>query len=128
MSQTIVTTFCFNDAEYPFDVRDADDAEKMEVATENMQAAEKQLPKDGKTSVILKSHCTLIKNYFNDIFGENAGIKICGERNNLDAHYEAYDAFLNLVRVQKDALVTRGNSYKKYSNREQRRHPEATKK
>ncbi len=119
-----MTTFCFNNAEYPFDVRDAEDAEKMETATENMQKAEKELPKDGKTSVILKSHCELIKNYFDDIFGKDAGVKICGERNNLNAHYEAYDAFLNLVRVQKEALVARGNSYKKYSNREQRRHPE----
>lgn len=124
MSQTIMTTFCFNNAEYPFDVRDAEDAEKMETATENMQKAEKEAPKDGKTSAILKLHCTLIKNYFDDIFGKDAGVKICGERNNLNAHYEAYDAFLNLVRVQKDALVARGNSYKKYSNREQRRHPE----
>lgn len=119
-----LTKFCYNDIEYSFDVSDADDAEKMEASTRNMAENEKKLPKTGTSSEIIRSQCGLIRSFFDDIFGEGAGAALCSERFSLTTHYDAYDAFLDFVRSQKQTIIDRGNKYKQYSNREQRRHPQ----
>jgi len=119
-----LTKFCYNDIEYSFDVSDADDADKLEAAYSKMSAREKSLSKDGKSSDIIRGQCSLIRSYFDDIFGEGAGVALCSERFSLMSHYDAYDAFLEFVRNQKSAILERGNMYRQYSNREQRRHPQ----
>lgn len=124
MSQTEVTVFNYNGAEYVFDVSDAEDSERMDVAVKNMANNEKTMDKVGTNAEIIRGQCKVIKSFFDDIFGEGAGVALCTEKSNLTVHYNAYDAFLDFVRVQKDALLSRGNSYKKYSNRQQRRHPD----
>lgn len=125
---SLQSIFTYNGVEFPFDAYDAEDSERMEIASEHMAASEKRLPKEGKNSEIVRAHCQLIKDYFDDIFGEGAGVAICTERSNLNVHYDAYDSFLAFVRAQKEAILERGNSYKKYSNRQQRRAAEKKKK
>ena len=124
MSQTVSTIFAYNGVEYAFDVSDADDAERMDKATKNMAESEKSLEKVGSTAEIIRGQCKLLKDFFVDIFGEGAGDAICTAKNNLNVCYDAYDSFLELVREQKNTLLSRGNSFKKYSNRQQRRHPD----
>lgn len=124
MSQTVSTIFAYNGVEYAFDVSDADDAERMDKATKNMAESEKTLEKVGSTAEIIRGQCKLLKDFFVDIFGEGAGDAICTAKNNLNVCYDAYDSFLELVREQKSVLLSRGNSFKKYSNRQQRRHPD----
>ncbi len=111
MSQEIETVFKCNGVEYPFDARDADYAEKFEKALENMTETEKTLPKEGRLSVIYRAHCDTIKRFFDDIFGEGAGVAICTERSNVTVHYDAYDELLKLVRHQRNDVSRATNKY-----------------
>ena len=120
MSQ-INTTFKYNGAEYNFDARDADDAEKLEEALKVMGETEKSAPKVGKTSELIRVQCAMLKAFFDDCLGEGAGVALCSEKNNISAHYAAYEQFLNFIKVQKDDILSAKNTFAKYSNRQQRR-------
>ena len=124
MSQEVQTTFKWNDNEFDFDARDADDAERLEKAVDDLNEAEKAAPKDGKSSELIRSHCKMIKDFFDTCLGEGAGVLICGEKNRINECYEAYDAFLKMVRGQKNYITDKGNTFRQYSNRAQRRQPQ----
>ena len=119
--KNVETVFCFNDASYPFDVRDAEYMSILEDALEKLSEAEKNVQKVGKGSEIIIAQCDMLKDFFDDCFGEGAGIDICTEKSNIATHYEAYDAFLSFVREQKDNIIESKNTFNKYSNRDQRR-------
>lgn len=121
MSQNIETKFKYNGAEYDFDVRDADDAEKFEAAINVMKEAEKEVPKTGKTSEIIRAQCKMLKDFFDGCLGEGAGVAICTDKSNISAHYAAYEHFLNYIKAQKDDILSAKNTFAKYSNRQQRR-------
>lgn len=121
MSQNIETKFKYNGAEYEFDVRDADDAEKFEAAINAMKEAEKEAPKTGKTSEIIRAQCKMLKDFFDGCLGEGAGVAICTDKSNISAHYAAYEHFLNYIKAQKDDILSAKNTFAKYSNRQQRR-------
>lgn len=121
MSQNIETKFKYNGAEYDFDVRDADDAEKFEAAINAMKEAEKEVPKTGKTSEIIRAQCKMLKDFFDGCLGEGAGVSICTDKSNISAHYAAYEHFLNYIKAQKDDILSAKNTFAKYSNRQQRR-------
>lgn len=121
MSQNIETKFKYNGAEYDFDVRDADDAEKFEAAINAMKEAEKEVPKTGKTSEIIRAQCKMLKDFFDGCLGEGAGVAICTDKSNISAHYAAYEHFLNYIKAQKDDILSAKNTFAKYSNRQQRR-------
>jgi hypothetical protein len=121
MSQNIETKFKYNGAEYEFDVRDADDAEKFEAAINAMKEAEKEVPKTGKTSEIIRAQCKMLKDFFDGCLGEGAGVAICTDKSNISAHYAAYEHFLNYIKAQKDDILSAKNTFAKYSNRQQRR-------
>lgn len=100
------TTFSYNGGkEFTFDAGDADDEEKLEIALKNMGKDEKDGPKDGKASDIIRNHCGIIKRFFDACLGDNAGNEICGSGSNLTVCYDAYEKFLEMVREQKDAIV-----------------------
>ena len=121
MSQEVNTFFQYNGVEYEFDIRDADTSEKFENAVEKMKEEEIAIPKTGKSSEIIRSHCALIKNFFNRVLGDGAGNAVCTDKNNISICYAAYEAFLDVVRSQSDDIVRAKNTFSKYSNRQQRR-------
>ena len=100
MSQNYNTVFAYNGVEYSFDVSDAADAQRMEDALLKMDATEKNLPKEGRVSVIYKGQCTMLKEWLDDVLGEGAGKALCGELDNVMACYNAYEAFLDFVAEQ----------------------------
>ncbi len=124
MSQEVKTKFRWNDAEYEFDTRDADCAELLEKAVADMTTAEKERPKDGTASSQIRYQCDMIKAFFDTCLGPGAGIAICTEKSKVDICYEAYQAFINLARDQKRYITDKGNTFRQYSNRNQRRHPQ----
>ena len=129
MSQNeIKTMFEYNGVSYDFDVRDADDEEKFENALESLQKEEDAMPKVGKASEQMRAQCKALKNFFDNCLGEGAGVKLCTEKNHLVVHYQAYEAFLNFVRAQKDEIVGYKNTFSQYSNRQQRRAAQKTQK
>ena len=120
MSQ-INYTFEYNGQSYEFDVRDAENSEKLEDAIDQMRETEKKLPKTGRLSAIYKANCQMIRDFFDTIFGEGAGVKICGERLHVTAHYDAYKAFIDFANPQRDDVMSYSNTFAQYSNRQQRR-------
>lgn len=122
MSQ--ISKFSYNGCEYEFDVRDADAAEKFETAAQTLQLADKSMPKDGKASSQIRYQCGIIKRFFDDCLGPGAGTAICGDRDNAGICTEAYAAFLNIVKAQKNELLRVKGTFSQYSNRQQRRHPQ----
>lgn len=127
MSQDIQTSFKYNGAEFPFDMRDADDAEKYETAIAKLAEDEKNLDKTGKGSDLIRGQCIMLKTFFDKCLEEGAGVAVCGEKNNISVCYDAYDKFLEYCSLQKDDILRAKNTFGKYSNRQQRRHPEAVK-
>lgn len=128
MSQSINTVFKHNGAEYEFDIRDADDSERFENAIEKMKSVEKGLSKIGKGSEIIRGQCKMLKDFFDDVLGNGAGAALCTEKDNLSLCYQAYELFLEMVRAQKEDIIKAKNTFLKYSNREQRRAAEKSKK
>lgn len=123
MSQEVITKFCWNGAEYEFDARDADDAERFEAALEQMRKDEEALPKEGKASSLIRGQCSIIKRFFDCVLGDGAAIAICGEKDNYHNCVEPYKAFLEMVKAQKDDILSAKNYFAKYSNRSRRAIP-----
>lgn len=115
MSQEINTVFSHNNKEYPFDVRDAEDMERFEKALEVLQIKEKEAPKIGKASEILKYNSDMIKEFFDNCLGTGAGNTICTDKSNVGLCYSAYMAFVDLVNQQKDSIVAAGNTISQYN-------------
>ena len=120
MSQ-INNTFEYNGLSYEFDIRDAENSEKFEEAVDAMRETEKNLPKTGKLSVIYKATCEMLRTFFDAVLGKGEGVKICGERYHVTAHYDAYKAFLDFVAPQRDNVMSYSGVFSQYSNRQQRR-------
>ena len=120
MSQ-INNTFEYNGVSYEFDIRDAENSEKFEEAVAQMRETDKNLPKTGKLSTIYRATCEMLRNFFDYIFGEGEGVKICGERFHVTAHYDAYKAFLDFVEPQRGNVMSYSGVFSQYSNRQQRR-------
>ncbi len=124
MSQEVRTTFRWNDKEFEFDIRDADQAELLEKAVNDLSAAEKSRPKDGTASQQIRYQCDMLKKFFDTCLGKGAGIAICTDKSKVDLCYDPYEAFLDMVRSQKRYISDKGNTFRQYSNRNQRRHPQ----
>lgn len=119
---SLATKFSYNNSpEYAFDMRDADDAGKYEAAIEKMAAEEKNLPKTGKSSEIIRAYCQVIKNFFDRVLAPGAGDAICTERSNTGVCNEAYMAFLDYCRAQKDEIFSAGNAFRQFGNQAQHR-------
>ena len=117
MSQNNEKIFEYNGYSFEYDIADADDSEKFESAIDVMSKEEKNLPKDGRLSVIYKAQCGMIKTFFDNVLGEGAGTKVCGEKNNVTDCYNAYTAFLGYVKNQRDNVLSIKNTLAKYTNR-----------
>lgn len=128
MSQ-INTTWEINGNTFDLDLQDVETAEKYEQAFENMGINEKNIPKNGKNSEIIKGYYNMFVILYDDLFGVGAGVKILGEKANSRTCDEVYENFLNFVRAQTDAsLQYRNTILTKYSlNRAQRRAQKTTK-
>lgn len=123
MSQNVPTTFSYNGVSYEYDIRDADMAEKFEASIKKMEAAEKAIPKDGKMSELIRANCKLIKDFFDGVLGAGAGNAVCTDKANLSVCYDAYSAFLGIIKCQKSSIDAAKNAFVQNSNRQQRRHP-----
>lgn len=117
----IETMFKWNDAEYDFDIHDADNAEKLEKAMAALQADEDASPKDGSPSKLLRYQCGMLRKVFDTCFVEGAGKAVCGEKDNFLACIEAYREFLTFISRQKEQMTEYTNTFSLYSNRTQRR-------
>ena len=115
MSQEINTVFCHNGQEYHFDVRDAEDMGRFERALEVLGAREKETPKTGKASEMLKHNADMIKEFFDNCLGSGAGAAVCTEKSNGGLCYDAYMAVIDMVNQQKDSIGNAGDTIRQYT-------------
>ena len=122
MSQNVETVFRYNGAEYEFDARDVDDAERFEKALKVLEEKEKNMPKDGVASTLIRYQCGMLKEFFDSCLGQGAGDAFCTKKNNISVCYDAYIAFLDMLKAQKDDIVRMNNSRRSATgNRQERR-------
>ena len=117
------TVFRWNGKEYPFDIRNVEDAEKFEQAAADMTEEARTLAKTGKISSMIRAQCVCIKDFFVTCFGEDTAAEILGDKQNLEVYYGAYHAFCETVTKQKEYFTQIRNTFNQFSNRQQRRHP-----
>lgn len=106
------------------DLEDADCMERYENAFEKMSEEEKQIPKDGKYSAIIRAYCRLYRNMYDRIFGEGTSEKLFkGIPENTDSYNKVYCEFLDFVTAQRTTTAKkRAEILSKYRpNRQQRR-------
>lgn len=115
MSQEINTVFCHNGQEYHFDARDAEDMGRFESALEVLGTREKETPKTGKASEILRHNADMVKEFFDNCLGSGAGNAICTEKSNIGLCYDAYTAFIAMVAQQKDSVLSASNTIRQYA-------------
>ena len=102
MSQEINTVFCHDGQEHHFDVREAEDMGRFERALEVLGAREKETPKTGKASEMLKHNADMIKEFFDNCLGSGAGAAVFTEKSNVGLCYDAYMAFIDMVNQHPD--------------------------
>ncbi len=99
--------FTFNGVEKNFDIGSIADNKRFEQAIRNMQEEEPKLPKTGYASDIMQAQVNMIKKFFDTVFGEGAGNELCGEEDNLNNCYEAYENFIIFVGNQKNTMLNK---------------------
>lgn len=81
-----------NNVELELDLFDADVAEKYENAVEKLQEKEKKNSIEGKTlSQMIRSQCTLIFDFFNDVWGAGTDKKVFGNKTNYKVCKKAFE-------------------------------------
>lgn len=63
------------------------------------------------TPEVIRTQCTAIFNFFNEMFGEGTDKKIFGDKVNLVTCLKALDEFVTQVREQKDKIEEISNKY-----------------
>lgn len=115
MSHDELITFNYNGNTFSFDIADADEADKYEAAIKKMGETEKSLPKDGSLAVIYRAQCKYLKTFFDDTLGPGAGVKVCGEKDNITVCYQAYIDFLKFIANQRDNILDTRNALRDLS-------------
>lgn len=117
------TVWHINGHDLALDMQDVDVLERYERAFEIMAEDERNIPKEGKSSVILRAYCKMFRDLFNNIFGDGADKLIFGDQNNSRVMIEVYENFLDFASSQgKSATEVRNRIQSRYSpNRAARR-------
>ncbi|NFH70767.1 AP endonuclease [Clostridium botulinum] len=88
------------------DLMDADVSEKFEKATNDLQAKEKVQNFQGKgLSEIIRTQCTLIFDFFNDVWGEGTDKKVFGNKVNYRTCEKAFKDVIDYAMKQKNEIL-----------------------
>ena len=91
--------------EFEFDMQDAEDATKYFAAAERMQKAHVSMPKDVDVIEDIHNFCEVVRDFFDEIFGEGAGRKLIPKDNRRHVML-VHAAFLKFVADQNSTLTT----------------------
>lgn len=119
------TVWVQNGFEFELDVGDADDAEKMEKALANLEAAEKSMKRDGSFTERIIAYDAMFRSFYDDLFGPGGGDDVLGEKRSIAHCNEVYDRFLDFINKQGKSFEAQRAAFSmKYAytgNRAQRR-------
>lgn len=110
MSQEKNTIWSINGLELEMDLDDAETLEKYEEAFTEMDVQEKEFPKDGKTSEIVRRYCDLYYRLFENLFGKDNANKIVQKKYHMGQWEEVYASFLKFASLQMNAINARRNA------------------
>lgn len=110
MSQEKNTIWSINGLELEMDLDDAETLEKYEKAFTEMDVQEKEFPKDGKTSEIVRRYCDLYYRLFENLFGKDNADKIVQKKYHMGQWEEVYASFLKFASLQMNAINARRNA------------------
>lgn len=110
MSQEKNTVWSINGLELEMDLDDAETLEKYEKAFTEMDNQEKEFPKDGKTSEIVRRYCDLYYRLFENLFGKDDADKIVQKKYHMGQWEEVYASFLKFASLQMNAINARRNA------------------
>lgn len=110
MSQEKNTIWSINGLELEMDLDDAETLEKYEKAFTEMDIQEKEFPKDGKTSEIVRRYCDLYYRLFENLFGKDDADKIVQKKYHMGQWEEVYASFLKFASLQMSAINARRNA------------------
>ena len=106
-NQNNSTVFKYNGQEKEFDIADVECNKKFEGAVKALQEECNSIPKTGLASDMMKSQVDIIKRFFDNLFGDGAGVELCGEKDNFNSCFDAYEAILSHINEQKERIVNR---------------------
>jgi len=101
------TVFKYNGHEKEFDIADVECNKKFEGAVKALQEECENIPKTGFASDMMQSQIDVINRFFDRIFDEGAGKDFCGDKNNLNSSFDAYETLLLFINDQKQRIVNR---------------------
>lgn len=118
-----------NNVELDFDLYDADNAELREryfKQLDKMKTVAEDIPDETET----EKHrylCRRVKKIFDEVFGEGAGVKVCGVKDNLLVCMKAFDELVS-EQVRQDgeyrkvmcSIVEKGKTASKSRNKNRR--------
>ena len=110
MSQEKNTIWSINGLELEMDLDDAETLEKYEKAFTEMDNQEKEFPKDGKTSEIVRRYCDVYYRLFENLFGKDDADKIVQKKYHMGQWEEVYASFLKFASLQMNAINARRNA------------------
>lgn len=109
------------DVEVNFDFLDADDMERFEKEAQKVkeETKNKQI-KEMSYSEALRAECKIIKDFFDNVFGNGISEKIFKGKNNLAEHIKAFEDIVNEKISQQKQLNTTFERYQ--PNRAEKRY------
>lgn len=113
----------FGNFETEVDFTDADFLDAIYDAKKSLNEDEKQVPKVGKSSDIIRAQCKCFFNFFDNIFGDGASDKMFEGRNSVNLCIEAIDSLLALENDESKRFDDKFEKYnvQSHGNRQQRR-------
>lgn len=94
------------------DMFDLDTAAKVESAIDKLEKSEKENVIDSsKLSEVIKQRCSLIFDFFNDIWGKGTDVKVFGGKSNIKKCYKAFEEVLLEIDKSKKESETMFSKY-----------------
>ena len=94
----------FEEKEMPFDISETGCMTRLIEALNglriNLNAFQDSQPADG----MLSSHCGILQEFFDDVFGDGSGERICGKLLSAEVYSRAYIQFLDFIKEQLDEM------------------------
>lgn len=99
----------FRGHELDFDLFDAETAEAYEEGVRRVQEAD--MPKGETLAQTIRRQCSLVFDFFDDLFGDGFHKELFGERTNLTECIDAFAEFAAAVDAQKAQLNEKVSRY-----------------
>lgn len=95
----MMSVWRYGGGEYPFDISEAGCMQRLTEALASIKENSEKSAADN-----MEAHCCMIAEFFDILFGEGAGVCICGSEMSAKAYSAAYLDFIAYLRAQIDSL------------------------